>query len=57
VRDLILVELQLGFSYQMDQRDEHYQQICPRCRRALFGLAQTSAWSEHLTGRVSTDSR
>jgi len=57
VRDLILVERQLGFSYQMDQRDEHYQQICPRCRRALFGLAQTSAWSEHLTGRVSTDSR
>jgi len=57
VRDLMLVERQLGFSYQMDRRDEHYQQICPRCLRALFGLAQASAWSEHLTGRVSTDSR
>jgi len=46
VRDLVTVERQLGFSYEMDarQRAEHYQQICPRCRRALFGLAQSSIW-------------
>jgi hypothetical protein len=46
VRDLTAVEQQLGFSYEMDgaQGAEHYQQICPRCRRSLFGLAQSSAW-------------
>jgi hypothetical protein len=24
----------------------HYQEICPRCRRALFGLAQGALWSD-----------
>jgi hypothetical protein len=56
VRDLTTVEHELGFSYEMDpsQRAEHYQQICPRCRRALFGLAQGRAWSDHLTERSET---
>ena len=51
VRDLVIVEKQLGFSYQMDPRGgaEHYQQICPRCRRMLFGLAPGALWREHLT--------
>jgi hypothetical protein len=46
VRDLIVVERELGFSYQMNGSTaaEHYQQICPRCRRALFGLAQGAMW-------------
>ena len=46
VQDLATVEKQLGFSYEMDPRQgaEHYQQICPRCRRALFGLAQGALW-------------
>ena len=45
VRDLTVVEGQLGFSYQM--RDgNHYQQVCPRCRRALFGLAQGALWRD-----------
>ena len=46
VRDLVVVERQLGFSYQMDGSNgaDHYQQICPRCRRALFGLAQGERW-------------
>jgi hypothetical protein len=43
VRDLITVERQLGFSYELSG-DGHYQEICPRCRRALFGLAQGAAW-------------
>ena len=43
VRDLIAVERDLGFSYQMTG-DTHYQQVCPRCRRALFGLAQGALW-------------
>jgi hypothetical protein len=47
IRDLTIVEAQLGFTYQMtpDQGADHYQQICPRCRRALFGLAQGRAWA------------
>jgi hypothetical protein len=46
VRDLITVEHELGFSYEMDPASgaDHYQQICPRCRRALFGLAQGAMW-------------
>jgi hypothetical protein len=57
VRDLTIVEKELGFSYEMDRGADHYQQICPRCRRALFGLAQGRAWSERLTERVSTPPR
>ncbi|MCC7193293.1 MAG: MFS transporter [Phycisphaeraceae bacterium] len=46
VRDLMTVEKQLGFTYEMDSgHAEHYQQICPRCRRALFGLAQGTLWA------------
>jgi hypothetical protein len=46
VRDLITVERELGFAYEMDASmgADHYQQICPRCRRALFGLAQGALW-------------
>jgi hypothetical protein len=46
VRDLITVERALGFSYEMDTAEDaaHYQEICPRCRRALYGLAQGAAW-------------
>lgn len=47
VRDLIIVEKQLGFSYDVkDPAVEHYQFICPRCRRAMFGLAQGAMWAE-----------
>jgi hypothetical protein len=46
VRDLMTVERALGFEYEMTPSTgaEHYQQICPRCRRALFGLAQGALW-------------
>jgi hypothetical protein len=27
------------------QGADHYQQVCPRCRRALFGLAQGATWT------------
>ena len=39
VRDLVAVEQELGFQYEMTGGG-HYQDVCPRCRRALFGLAQ-----------------
>ena len=45
VEDLITVEQQLGYRYEMpDSPVEHYQRICPRCRRALLGLAQGALW-------------
>jgi hypothetical protein len=46
VRDLTIVQRELGFSYEMNSAagDAHYQQICPRCRRALYGLAQDAIW-------------
>jgi len=55
VRDLVIVERELGFSYEMNraQRAEHYQQICPRCRRALFGLSQGALWRDALTDRTA----
>jgi len=47
VRDLITVERELGFRYEMTGgRASHYQEICPACRRALFGLAQGDLWTE-----------
>jgi hypothetical protein len=47
IRDLIAVERQLGFRYELPGgRAAHYQEICPACRRALFGLAQGAMWTE-----------
>jgi hypothetical protein len=43
VRDLIQVERELGYSYEIDKAGvEHYQWICPPCRRAMFALAQAA---------------
>jgi hypothetical protein len=54
VRDLATVEKQLGFSYELDGAGvAHYQEVCPKCRRALFGLAQGALWREHLNERVN----
>jgi hypothetical protein len=50
VRDLQIVERQLGFRYETADGG-HYQQVCPRCRRALFGLAQGALWRAHLNHR------
>jgi hypothetical protein len=45
IRDLIEVERDLGFRYETGGgRASHYQQVCPACRRALFGLAQGALW-------------
>jgi hypothetical protein len=47
IHDLITVERELGFRYELRNRAAaHYQEICPRCRRALFGLAQAAPWGE-----------
>jgi hypothetical protein len=41
ITDLIRTERALGYDYTVaDPRVEHYQWICPRCRRAMLALAQ-----------------
>jgi len=45
--DLISVERALGYRYEMkDSAAEHYQWICPRCRRAMLVLAQGQLWRD-----------
>jgi hypothetical protein len=45
VEDLIVVERQLGYRYELpDLPGEHYQRVCPRCRRVLPALAQGRLW-------------
>jgi hypothetical protein len=50
IADLNVVERDLGFRYELGD-GSHYQQVCPRCRRALFGLAQGRLWRDYLNGR------
>jgi len=58
VRDLAAVERQLGFRYEMNRPGvEHYQQVCPRCRRALFGLAQGVMWQRTMNQRATAESQ
>ncbi len=44
IEDLIAVEQKLGYRYEVDGPVEHYQWICPPCRRAMFVLSQTRLW-------------
>ena len=47
VEDLIEVERQLGYRYEMDgSGTEHYQWVCPRCRRLMMALAQGRLWGD-----------
>ena len=56
VRDLSEVERRLGFAYEMDDaRASHYQQVCPKCRRALFGLAQGRLWAAARQEQLDTE--
>lgn len=43
VADLLAVERQLGYRYEIDET-RHYQEICPPCRRALVCLAHADLW-------------
>ena len=40
VEDLIQVERQLGYRYELADGEGHYQRVCPRCRRTLLAVAQ-----------------
>jgi hypothetical protein len=55
VEDLIKVERELGYRYEMPGSPvEHYQWICPPCRRAMLALAQGQLWrGQHGLAAVS----
>jgi hypothetical protein len=54
VEDLKLVEAQLGYRYETPTGPvEHYQEICPRCRRSLVALAQGSLWRSAAPSQVA----
>jgi hypothetical protein len=45
VEDLIAVERLLGYQYETPgTRVDHYQRICPRCRRIMPALVQDRLW-------------
>ncbi|MEA2462255.1 MAG: hypothetical protein QOJ98_2 [Acidobacteriota bacterium] len=45
VNDLIEVERELGYRYETDAPGvEHYQRICPGCRRSMLAIAQGQLW-------------
>jgi hypothetical protein len=53
VEDLIEVERRLGYRYEIPGSPaEHYQWICPPCRRASYGMAQALLWHGHRGGAV-----
>jgi hypothetical protein len=59
IDDLIDVERELGYRYETDAPGvEHYQRICPECRRSLLGIAQGQLWGrrgspgEHAAVRI-----
>ncbi|HVZ21962.1 MAG TPA: hypothetical protein VG871_12900, partial [Vicinamibacterales bacterium] len=53
VEDLIDVERRLGYRYDIPGSPaEHYQWICPPCRRASYAMAQSLLWREHRGGAV-----
>lgn len=55
VRDLIQVEQKLGYRYSLENGAvDHYQWICPPCRRALFALSQAKLWRAKRGGTALT---
>jgi hypothetical protein len=51
IEDLITVERKLGYRYELPSTGnrqpatDHYQRICPDCRRSLLAIAQGRIWS------------
>jgi hypothetical protein len=57
VEDLIAVERALGFRYEVAGETEHYQWICPPCRRASVALAQSALFTGRRGGEPLEDAR
>ena len=50
VEDLKKVEKDLGYNYSINsQTANHWQDICPKCRRSTLVLAQSARWAAHRT--------
>jgi len=48
VNDLIEVERELGYDYESDVASvDHYQRICPSCRRSMLAIAQGRLWKRN----------
>lgn len=53
IQDLIQVERKLGYNYGLEDPElEHYQWICPPCRRAILAIAQGALSSSAAVGSV-----
>jgi hypothetical protein len=53
VEDLIRVERELGYRYETQAGGiDHYQRICPACRRTLLALAQGQVWARAGAGAM-----
>ncbi|HVT03772.1 MAG TPA: MFS transporter [Thermoanaerobaculia bacterium] len=46
IDDLIDVERELGYRYEMNGPIDHYQRICPACRRSMLAIAQGTLWQK-----------
>ncbi len=57
VEDLIKIQRALGFDYSVNGDVEHYQWICPPCRRASLALAQGKMYEHHRGGRALSDTK
>jgi hypothetical protein len=50
VDDLIEIERRLGYRYETDAPGvDHYQRICPACRRSMLAIAQGRLWGARPT--------
>ncbi|MCB0068101.1 MAG: hypothetical protein KDD77_13150, partial [Caldilineaceae bacterium] len=48
IEDLITVERELGYRYDLAADPaQHYQRVCPRCRRAMLAIAQGRLWDQY----------
>jgi hypothetical protein len=57
IDDLIEVERQLGYRYEVTHGlTDHYQRICPRCRRLLPAIAQGRLWRQDLASAANVES-
>ncbi len=48
INDLIEVERELGYRYETNAPGvDHYQHICPACRRSMLAIAQGALWGRN----------
>jgi hypothetical protein len=56
IDDLITVERELGYQYDLPNSGkgpDHYQRICPKCRRSMLAITQGALWANHANASSS----